>query len=823
MKKKLYLAVMCALVGLVAEKSATAVDTFNNPVGEIGVKKQQNPAPATGSQAAIPTNEATAATAAPASPTAPVVAENKTDSQPTVKSTLWSYQPVKVPTQPAVNNQNWVKTPIDAFVLAPLESKGLAPSPEADRAAFIRRATIDAWGLIPTPEEVKNFVNDTSSDAYEKLADRLLASPKYGERQARRWLDLARYADSNGFDNDETRPNLWRYRDYVVSSFNQDKPYDRFIKEQLAGDEIAPDDQNALIATGFLRGFPDNPNGRALVQKKYQHTTDVTDTVGKVFLGQTVECARCHNHKFDKISQKDYFSLQAFFANASAVDNIPAQKGPQEVVYQEAWAKYEEALKPIKAAKKAIIDPVRAEADKYYLERYDEASLVSLKKPKSEWNAHDRWVNHVYGEYIDDDRLANYLQDTSVNKDAPDYNPANAERWAAYKKLRDEGRKIAQKLKPNGSDAISAINELGHTDAPPTYVFFGGIQERPLEEVQPAFPEAITSEKPVIVPTAYSSGRRTALANWIASSQNPLTARVYVNRVWEQYFGNGIVKTVSDFGKAGDKPTNPELLDYLADSFIKNGWSVKKLHRQILLSSIYRQSSAHREDAYKADPDNKLLAVFPRKRLEAEEIRDSLLVASGKLEEKIGGPSVFPPIPANLVTGNSNVDGTPFWKTSTDAHDHNRRSLYIFTRRSVPYPLLETFDMASSQEVHSKRDVTTTPLQALALYHSDVVFEWSKALAGRVINETGSDTSAQLDRLYQILFARSPYQSEKDALQEFLASQEKVIKEKALTGKFGLNVPTDLKDTQNLDPIRASAFVDLVHTVANSNEFAYRF
>lgn len=820
MKKKLYLAVMCALVGLVAEKSATAVDTFNNPVGEIGVKKQQNPATATGSQAAIPTNEATAA---PASPTAPVVAENKTDSQQAVKSTLWSYQPVKVPTQPAVNNQNWVKTPIDAFVLAPLESKGLAPSPEADRAAFIRRATIDAWGLIPTPEEVKNFVNDTSSDAYEKLADRLLASPKYGERQARRWLDLARYADSNGFDNDETRPNLWRYRDYVVSSFNQDKPYDRFIKEQLAGDEIAPDDQSALIATGFLRGFPDNPNGRALVQKKYQHTTDVTDTVGKVFLGQTVECARCHNHKFDKISQKDYFSLQAFFANASAVDNIPAQIGPQEVEYQKALAKYEEAIKPIKEAKKAILDPVRVEANNYYLERYDEASLVSLKKAKSEWNAHDRWVNHVYGEYIDDDRLANYLQDTSVNKDAPDYNPANAERWAAYKKLNDESKKIAQKLKPNGSDTISAINELGHTDAPPTYVFFGGIQERPLEEVQPAFPEALTSEKPVIVPTANSSGRRTALANWIASSQNPLTARVYVNRVWEQYFGNGIVKTVSDFGKAGDKPTNPELLDYLADSFIKNGWSVKKLHRQILLSSVYRQSSAHREDAFKADPDNKLLAVFPRKRLEAEEIRDSLLVASGKLEEKIGGPSVFPPVPANLVTGNSNVDGTPFWKTSIDVHDHNRRSLYIFTRRSVPYPLLETFDMASSQEVHSKRDVTTTPLQALALYHSDVVFEWSKALAGRVINETGSDTSAQLDRLYQILFARSPYQSEKDALQEFLASQEKVIKEKAVTGKFGLNVPTDLKETQDLDPIKASAFVDLVHTVANSNEFAYRF
>jgi Protein of unknown function (DUF1553)/Protein of unknown function (DUF1549) len=834
MKIKSYLAILWTVVGVIAIDTATAVDTFNNSVGEIGTKKQpdffSDSIGTIGSPTKTPTNDSPSQSSQAALQNTPqttaAATDNQTDSAKlaqTAKSTLWSYQPLKSPIIPTVNKQNWVLNPIDAFVLAPLEAKGISPSPEADRATFIRRATIDAWGLIPTPEEVNNFVNDTTPTAYEKLADRLLESPKYGERQARRWLDLARYADSNGFDNDETRPNLWRYRDYVINSFNQDKPYNQFVKEQLAGDEIAPDDQNSLIATGFLRGFPDNPNGRALVQKKYQHTTDVTDTVGKVFLGQTVECARCHNHKFDKISQKDYFSLQAFFANASAVDNIPAQKGAQEVEYEKAQAKYEEALKPIKEAKKAILDPVRTAANNYYLERYDENSLVSLRKAKSEWNAHDRWINHVYGSYIDDDRLANYLQDTSVNKNAPDYNPENAERWATYKKLNDEAKKITQKLKPNGSDTISAITELGHPDAPPTYVFFGGIQERPLDEVQPAFPEALTSEKPNIVATANSSGRRTALANWIASAQNPLTARVYVNRVWEQYFGTGIVKTVSDFGKAGDKPTNPELLDYLADNFIKNGWSIKKLHRQILLSNVYRQSSAPREEALKADPDNKLLAVFPRKRLEAEEIRDSLLVASGKLEDKLGGPSVFPPVPANLVTGNSNVDGSPLWKESKDVHDHNRRSIYIFTRRSIPYPLLETFDMASSQEVHSKRDVTTTPLQALALYHSDVVFGWSQALAGRVINEAGNDTSAQLDRLYQLLFARSPYTSEKAALQEFLVSQEKVIKDKALSGKFGLNVPTGLKDTQNLDPIHSSAFVDLVHTVANSNEFAYRF
>jgi len=823
-KKKLYLAVMWALAGTVVGEAVSAVDTFNNPVGELGTKKQpdlfNSPVGAIGSQATAQAATITPPVAQPQA--APVVAENKPVADASAaKSKLWSYQPVNAPTQPTVNNQNWVRTPIDAFILAPLEAKGLVPSPDADRAAFVRRATLDAWGLIPTPEEVTSFVNDTSSNAYEKLADRLLASPRYGERQARRWLDLARYADSTGFDNDETRPNLWRYRDYVINSFNQDKPYDHFVKEQLAGDEIAPNDQSALIATGFLRNFPDNPNARDLVQKKYQITTDVTDTVGKVFLGQTVECARCHNHKFDKISQKDYFSLQSFFANTIAVDNIPSAKGLQEVEYQKANAKYEEALQPIRAAKKALIDPVRELANKYYKERYSENTLVSLNKPESQWNAHDRWINQNYGSYIEEDRLANYLQDTSINKDAPDYNPANAERWAEYKKLKEEVKKL-DKLKPNGSDTVSAMRELGH-DAPVTTVLFGGILDRPLEEVQPAFPEAITSEKPVIVATANSSGRRTALANWIASPQNPLTARVYVNRVWQQYFGNGIVATVSDFGKAGDKPTNPKLLDYLADKFVKDGWSVKKLHREILLSSVYRQSSAQREDAIKADPENKLLAVFPRKRLEAEEIRDSLLVASGKLEEKLGGPSVFPPVPANLVTGNSNLDGSPLWKVSKDPHDHNRRSIYVFTRRSIPYPLLETFDMASAQEVHSKRDVTTTPLQALALYHSDVVFGWSQALAGRVISEAGNDEAAQLDRLYQILFARSPYQSEKDTLQAFLSSQEKVIKEKALTGKFGLNVPTGLKDTQGLDPVRASAFVDLVHTVANSNEFAYRF
>ena len=358
--------------------------------------------------------------------------------QAAAKSTavkLWSWQPVQDRAIPAVKQQTWVRSPVDAFILAQLESKSLKPSPEVDRATFIRRATLDAWGLIPTPEQVKAFVDDRSTDAYVKLVDKLLASPRYGERQARRWLDLARYADSSGFTNDETRNNMWRYRDYVINSFNQDKPYDRFVKEQLAGDEIAPGNTEALVATGFLRGYPDDSNSRDLVQKKYQNTTDITDTVGKVFLAETVECARCHNHKFDKITQKDYFSLQAFFANVHAVDNIPAPKTDQEIAYARAQAKWEDATKDIRAKQKALLDPVRLEAEQYNYERFSKPTQEALNKihnkPESVWTADDRWVIHRYLANQNDAGLAAYFQDTST-PGAPGYKPENAEKAKQY-------------------------------------------------------------------------------------------------------------------------------------------------------------------------------------------------------------------------------------------------------------------------------------------------------------------------------------------------------------------------------------------------------
>lgn len=729
----------------------------------------------------------------------------------------WAYAPVKEQAAPAVKQKAWVRTPIDAFVLAKLEEAGLKPSPDADRASYIRRATLDTWGLIPTPEEVSAFVNDKSPNAYEKLADRLLSSPHYGERQARRWLDLARYADSAGFQNDTTRPNNFRYRDYVINGFNSDKPFDRFIKEQLAGDELWPDSQEAKVATGFLAGYPDNSNSRDLVQRKYQIATDMTDLVGETFLAATIGCARCHNHKSDKVTQKEYFQLQAFFANTSFDEKAPAAKGEGELAFEKAQTAYREATKDIRAQQRAILDTVRTAGVKYHKERYLTDSREAIFKPEQEWTALDRWVNFRLKSVSSEQDVVAYLRLTAEDKDSADFNPAHVEKWKQYQKLTAELKKF-DKLRPEkGSLTLTTATELGHADSPPTFVRFGGTHERPLEEVQPALPTLWAGNaKAQIVPTATSSGRRTALANWLASADNPLTARVFVNRVWSQYFANGIVGTVADFGRAGQKPTHPELLDYLASDFVKQGWSVKKLHRQILLSSVYRQSSGQRDDVLKVDPDNKLLAVFPRKRLEAEEIRDSLLAASGKLEDKIGGPAVFPQVPGNFNAGN-------LWTASTDPREQNRRSVYVFVRRSVPYPLMQSFDLADPSHAHHKRDVTTTPLQALTLFNSDVVFGWSQALAGRVIREAGKDESAQLNRLYEILFARAPNKGEKAALKDFLDKQEKIILAKNADGKFEVAVPTGLKENQQFNPIRAAAFVDLVHTVANSNDFAYRF
>lgn len=741
----------------------------------------------------------------------------------------WAYLPIntRVPV-PDAGSSKWVRSPIDNFVLARLNEYGLKPSVEADRATYIRRVTLDLLGLLPTPAEVEAFEKDKSPDAYEKLVDRLLASPHFGERQARRWLDLARYADSAGFQNDQTRPNNWRYRDYVIKSFNEDKPFNQFVREQVAGDELWPDSQEAKIATGLLAGYPDNFNSRDLVQRHYQIATDMTDLVGETFLASTIGCARCHNHKIDKISQVEYFQLQAFFANTFNNERVELAKGTEtqwDIDFITAQSVYQAAIKPVTDQQKAILDQVREKGRKYHNERYLTDSRDAIFKAKDQWTPLDKWVNARLNAVASERDIAGYLRETS-EKHHPQYDPANVERWAEYQKLTEELKKYDNLRPRRGSKNYTALTELG-TEAPATHVRFNGIHERPLEAVEPGLPKlwAGNNTQLQITPTATSTGRRTALANWLVSEENPLTTRVYVNRVWAQLFAKGIAGIVEDFGRAGEKPTHPELLDYLAADFVKNGWSPKKLQREIVLSAVYRQASEERSDVVAVDPANKLLAVYPRKRLEAEELRDSLLYASGELDETIGGPAVFPKVPSSLVAGNvlNNGQGGALWEDAKDPNDHKRRSIYTFVRRSLPYPLTASFDPADPSKPHHKRDVSTTALQALTLFNSDVVFGWSQALAGRVISEAGANENAQLDTLYEILFSRKPTREEKSALKGFLKEQEKLVEGKAWTDKFEVAVPTGLKDTKNLDPFKAAAFVDLVHAVANSNEFAYRF
>jgi hypothetical protein len=753
----------------------------------------------------------------------------------------WAYQPIAKPALPDVRNKKWVRTQLDAFVLAKQEEAGVTPAREADRAVFIRRATLDTLGFLPTPEEVQAFVNDKSPNAYEKLVDRLLSSPHFGERQARRWLDLARYADTGGFQADAVRPNNWRYRDYVINAFNSNKPYYQFVLEQIAGDELFPNDQNAKIATGFLAGYPDNPNSRDLVQRKYEIEVDMTNTVGEVFLGTTVGCAQCHNHKSDKISSKEYFQLLSFFANTAFDPAVPLAQGTEtkwDVAFREQQAKYDAAIKEVRAKQKAILDTVWEAGEKYYKERYLTDSREAVFKPESQWTPLDRWVNWRYQHVKNEGNIVGYLRTTATETDHPQYSKENAAKWEEYQKLNAELRKFSNLQPRRGSLNYTTATELGHSESPPTFVRFSGIHEKPTEEVQPGIP-ALLGGDPLgeIKPTGFSSGRRSALAKWIIGPNNPLTARVFVNRVWGQYFDTPFVNTPENFGRSGGKPDNLALLDHLAAEF-KDNWDVKALHREILLSSTYRQSSEERPEIAKIDPTNKLLAVYPKKRLEAEQVRDSLLYASGQFVGEVGGPAVYPPLVEFLTRGRGGSAADQVqqaadrrrvdtrWPVSEDKRDWNRRSIYTFVRRSLPYPLIQVFDPTDPSLAYHKRGVTTTPLQALALFNSDVTIDWSQALTGRLINEAGTDPDKVLSRLYEVLFSRKPSREEVATLKTFLESEEKVIAQQLKEKGDTLNLATPIGlngAASQLSKARQAAWVDLVHTVANSNEFVYRF
>ncbi|WP_111978727.1 DUF1549 and DUF1553 domain-containing protein [Algibacillus agarilyticus] len=735
------------------------------------------------------------------------------------KNRGWAYKKVKQVRLPSVDDQSWTASGIDYFILNKLEENNISPSEDAAKNQFIRRATLDAWGMVPTPEEVNDFQRDTSDQAYQKLVDRLLASPRFGVRQARRWLDLARYADSAGYESDDTRANMWRYRDYVVDAFNRDKPFDQFILEQLAGDELWPDNQEAMIATGFLASAPDSGTFRDFLMRKYVLETDMTNMVGETLLASRVGCARCHDHKFDDISQKEYFQLQSFFVNSASHEELVLQPGTEtqwDIEYQKQQVIYDEATLAIRHQQTSILDQIREEGFAWRRGRYFPNARASIYKPRDEWTPLDRWVNQRADFVEVDAQIMRYLRATQTEEHAA-YKPIYAGLWKEYQKLQAQVDEFKHLKPKRGSTSYTAISDVG-AEPGKTYIRYSGIHERPTVAVEPAIPSLWDSKAKLdIQPTENSTGRRSSLAEWIANKNNPLTARVFVNRIWSHYFESGIAANVGDFGRAGSPPTHPKLLDYLAYNFMENGWSVKSLIREIMLSRTYRQASIERPELNSLDPKNQLLAVYPRKRLDAEQVRDSLLYVSGQLDETYGGPAVFPKMPDHMVKGNK------FWEADAPASDSKRRSIYTFVRRGLPYAFTSVFDSAAANNPHLERDVSTTPLQALAVLNSEEVFSWSQSLAGRIINEVGMEGNDKFKRLYEILFSRLPSRIEIKQLKKFLTEQESLVIEKSWSDQFAIAVPTGVDAVTKLNPIKASAFVDLVHAMSNSNEFIYRF
>jgi hypothetical protein len=670
----------------------------------------------------------------------------------------WAWKAPARPPLPAVRDAGWVRNPIDAFVLARLEKEGLRPTAPASREVLIRRVTFDLTGLPPAPEEVDRFVNDPSPDAYEKLIDRLLASPAYGERWGRHWLDLARYADSNGYEFDEPRPDAWRYRDYVIRSFNSDKPFDRFVKEQLAGDELSPGDPDALIATGFNLLGPDMTDASDQAKRRQDTLNDMTDTAGLAFLGLTVGCARCHDHKFEPLTQQDYFRLQAFFAPAAFRRDLPITPAPEQKAYDAAMAEYTRLARPTLDAVARLEEPVRRRLFEAKLSRLSEEAQAAHRTPAAQRNGGQQ-------ELVAETARLVVVSAAEVLKAMT---PADQ---ATLKSLQAELKKLDGK-KPAPLPVAMGLRDAAGPP-PKTFVLRRGELGDRGEEVQSGAPAVLLpghqARPAVIAPVAPGTGRRSALADWVASPENPLTTRVIVNRLWQHHFGRGIVGTPSDFGLRGERPTHPELLDWLASEFVARGWSLKAMHRLMLTSATYRQASrgrqppeTHPENHPESDPDNKLLWRMNRQRLEGEAVRDTLLAVCGRLDRTAGGPGVFPPLPAEIAP---TVKG---WAVSPDPRDRVRRSVYTFARRNLRDPFLEAFDLPDSNLSCPRRERSTTAPQALTLFNDAEVAASARALAARIERDATAPAD-QIERAYRLALGRRPSADEAGRAAEFLA------------------------------------------------------
>jgi mono/diheme cytochrome c family protein len=641
----------------------------------------------------------------------------------------WSFQPLKKAQPPQVADQGWVRNDVDRFIWQKLAAEGLKPSPEASRQVLIRRLSFDLTGLPPAPAEIDAFVNDTSPDAYEKLIDRLLLSPRYGERWARHWLDLVRYAESDGYRIDDYRPHAWRYRDYVIAAFNNDKPYDRFVKEQLAGDELSPQSTETMVATTFLRHWIYEYNNRDV---KGQWTTilnDLTDTTGDLFLGMGVQCARCHDHKFDPILQKDYYRLQAFFAPILPRDDLPLATPDEYAAYKQKLQKWEEATAEIRREIDEIEAPHKEAAGEMAIKKFPEDIQELIRKPVSERTPYEHQIADLAYRQVLYEHARFHSRIKGDQKD----------RW---EELRKQLAKFDHLL-PSAPPPVFSVTDVGAA-APPVFIPKG---KNP-EPIEPGYLTVLDEKSALIPPVSSSStGRRAALASWIVDSENPLTTRVIVNRVWQYHFGRGLVATSSDFGKLGEQPSHPELLDWLARRFVQDSWSFKKLHKLILTSATYRQSAtAPISDAAKTkDPENRWLSRMNVRRLEAEQIRDALLATSGELDLHAGGPALDQAKP--------------------------RRTIYTKVMRNTRDPLLDVFDIPEGFVSTGQRNVTTTPGQALLMMNGPYLLQRARAMAARLHHAKFSHDDDLVMAAYRLAFGREPDSTERSAALAFLREQ----------------------------------------------------
>lgn len=652
------------------------------------------------------------------------------------ESVHWSFVPPKRPEPPRLANIEGTVGPIDRFIRAPLERDGIAPAPEADRATLIRRASLDVIGLPPSPEEVAAFLADERPDAYERLVDRLLASPHYGERWGRIWLDMARYADSNGYSIDAPR-EIWKYRDWVIDALNSDQPFDEFTIDQLAGDLRQGSTLEQRVATGFHRNTQINQEGGIdKEQFRVESIIDRVNTTATVWLGLTVGCAQCHDHKYDPISQREYYQLFAFFNNAdeptipvASPEEIAAREGVQRKIdeYLRGIEEDEALLAKQQAWETGLDTPGRQKQSQEVREAFD----LPFEKRPIERN------RVVFAAFVDQS------DDPEVRKH----------------------RNVVAALRRQIPKVVTTMVVAERAEPRATQLLMGGDYTRPGDPVEPG----VLAVLPPLhaEPEGKARPDRMDLARWLVDPGHPLTARVAVNRLWQAYFGRGLVETDDDFGTQGAPPSHPGLLDWLATEFIARGWSLKAMHRLILTSATYRQSSAVRSDLATVDPDNRRLARQSRLRLDAELIRDNALATAGLLNPKVGGPSVFPPQPDG-VTNFGQIRRE--WKAD-EGPDRYRRGLYCFFWRATPHPLLTGFDAPDANRACTRRGRSNTPLQALMLLNDGALFECAQGLAARVLRDGPGDDRVRLDRAFRIALSRSPGDWESERLLAFLEQQ----------------------------------------------------